>query len=338
MDYFAYYKKNYDMFIFTIFIALFLICPISYAGNLIEIDGFTMYKTNSGVYAKDCWVWLDTNEDSVKECYRFDENGHIAKNYKGHDSRMTNDKGQLVENGFVMHKLASGVIKKGDGTPYVESKVSTGSIINRTGSKVIDNLPFEVVGRNGNTILTKNLKEEVEIPIDINVATISNIIYANGGNGAICTITSDGSMTSNNKIVAGKNIKNYITAKNNAKTDVEKVIIFGNDIWKDVIELRGNNSSIKINIKNFNYMSFEVAEENHIVDKENDELVSLDIYVDGELYESLDEFNGNEPQIEELEELDGRVLELKVRIDGKNKYRKVYIINGRLKKIRKKDE
>ena len=321
-----------------IMIYIVYLIHINYAGVIMKEDGHLMYKTTSGEYAKNCWVWLDTNGDSVKECYRFDENGHIAKNYKGHDSRMTNDKGQLVENGFVMHKLASGVIKKGDGTPYVEAKVSTGSIINNTGSKVLDSLPFVVEGRNGDTILTKRLKDEVVIPIDENISTISSIIYSNGGSGAISTINSDVNAKTNKKIVAGKNIKNFITSKNNAKTDVEKVIIFGNEIWEDVIELRGNNSSIKVNIKNFNYMYFEVAEENHAVDNENDEFVSLDIYIDGELYETLEEFNEGEPQIEEIEELDGKVLELNVKIEGKNKYRKVYIRNGRLKKIREKDE
>jgi hypothetical protein len=237
-----------------------------------------------------------------------------------------------------MKKLSSGTIIKGDGTPYVNSIVSTGSIINNTGSRVLDNLPFEVVGRNGDTILTTRLKEKVVIPIDKNVSTISNIIYANGASGAISTITSDDRIKSNNHIVAGKNIENYITAKNNAKVDVEKVIIFGNDIWEDVIELRGNGSSIKFNVKNFNYMYFEVAEENHVVDKENDELLTLDVYIDGELYESLDEFVESEPQVEEIEELDGKVIELKVNIVGRNKGRRVYIRNGRLKKIREKDE
>ena len=105
-----------------------------------------------------------------------------------------------------------------------------------------------------------------------------------------------------------------------------------------MIELRGNGASIKIDTKNFNYMYFEVAEENHVVDKENDEILSLDVYIDGELYESLDEFVESEPQIEEVEELDGKVVELKLKISGKNKSRRVYIRNGRLKKIREKDE
>ena len=337
MDIFASHKKNRVIFLHII-ILLIIICNFTYAGNLIEVDGFTMYKTNSGEYAKDCFVWLDLNGDSVKECYRFDEKGHIAKNYVGHDNRRTNELGQLIENGLVMKKLPSGIVMKGDGTPEVAVEDIDGNVINRTDRKVLDNLPFVADGRNGNMILTKKLKDEVEIPIDTDEATVPNIIYSNGGKGAISTITSDESSKLNNQIIAGKNIKNYITAKNNVKTDVEKVIIFGNDIWEDVIELRGNNSSIKINIKNFNYIYFEVAEGNHVVDIENDEDIKLEVNIDGKLYETLDEFVENEPQIEEIEELAGKVLELKVRIDGKNKYRKVYIRNGRLKKIREKDE
>ena len=334
---FLFLKIKKSLFI-IMFILLVLVGQIVFAGTIEKVDDSVMYKTNSGNYATNTWVWLDINGDSVKECYRFDEEGHIAINYVGNDGRRTNDKGQLVEDGFIMKKLLSGTIIKGDGTPYVNVKVSTGSVINNTGSRVLDNLPFEVAGRNNDTIVTTRLKEEVEIPIDAKVSSGSNIIYANGGNGAISTITSDGNFKSNNHIVAGKNIEKYITAKNNAKADVEKVIIFGNEIWEDVIELRGNGSSIQVNVKNFNYMYFEVAEENHVVDKENDELLSLNVYIDGELYESLDEFVESEPQIEEIEELDGKVVELKVNITGKNKSRRVYIRNGRLKKIREKDE
>ena len=314
-----------------------LLLSYAFAGTIEDVNGSVKYKLKNGSHATNTWVWLDINGDSIKECYRFDEEGHIAINYVGSDGRRTNDKGQLVENGFVLKKLLSGLVIKGDGTPYVNAKVSTGSVINNIGSRVLDNLPFEAIGRNGDIILTTKLKEEVVIPIDPNVSTVSNIIYANGGSGVISTIDSDGSR-GNKNIVAGRNIKNYITAKNNVKVDVERAIIFGEEIWEDVIELRGNGSSIKVNVKNFNYMYFEVAEENHVVDKENDELIELEVYLDGELYENLDEFVESEPQVEEIEELDAKVVELKVKIAGKNKSRRVYIRNGRLKKIREKDE
>ena len=322
---------------FLILAIIFSVSQTLFAGSVENNDGNVMYKTKSGEYATNTWVWLDINGDSIKECYRFDEDGNIAVNYVGSDGRKTNDKGQLIENGFVMKKLSSGAVIKGEGAPEVVGAKEEGKVINNTRSKVLDNLPFEIVGINEDIILTTRLKGEVVIPIEKNVSTSSNIIYANGGSGAISIINSDVSR-GNNNIVAGRNIKNYITIKNNVEDDVEKAIIFGNEIWEDVIELRGNNSSVKINTKNFNYMYLEVAEENHVADIENDELVELEVYLDGELYEILDEFVEGEPQIEEVEELDAKVVELKVKITGKNKSRRVYIRNGILKNIREKDE
>lgn len=309
----------------------------SFSGAIENIDGMVRYRTASGEYATNTWVWLDMNGDSVKECYRFDEDGHIAVNYIGNDGRRTNERGQLIEDGFIVRKLVSGKIVKNDNDPYVNVRSSTVSIINNIGKRVCDSLPFSADGSDGGIILTTKLKNEVVIPIEKNVSTGSNIIYANGGSGAISTITKSGNVNSRN-IVAGKSFENYIASKRNAKIDVEKVVIFGNEIWEDVIELRGNNSYIKINTKSFNHMYFEVAEENHVVDKENDELLSLEVYVDGELYETLDEFVESEPQVEEIEDLDGKVVELKLSITGKQKSRRVYIRNGRLKKIREKNE
>lgn len=330
--------KRISIAFITIINFSILTLQYSFAGAIEKRDGVVKYKLNNGSYATNTWIWLDINGDSIKECYRLDEEGHIVINYEGNDGRKTNEKGQLIENGFVIKKLASGKVIKGEGTPYVNAKVSTGSIINNTGSRVLDKLPFDIIGRNNDTILTTRIKEDIVIPIDRNTSTGSNIIYANGGNGAISTINSSRTSSSKKSIVAGKDITRYITSKKSAKTDVEKVIIYGNEIWEDVIELRGNGASIKIDTKNFNYMYFEVAEENHTEDRENDEILSLDVYIDGELYESLDEFVESEPQIEEIEELDGKVVELKLKISGKNKSRRVYIRNGRLKKIREKDE
>ena len=42
----------------------------------------------------------------------------------------------------------------------------------------------------------------------------------------------------------------------------------------------------------------------------------------------------SEPQIEEIEELDAKTIEFKVKITGKNKSRRVYIRNGKLKKVK----
>ena len=324
------FKIKYIKIILFVLLALFIINSVIYAGSIENVNGFIMYKTSKGEYAKNTWIWLDMNGDSVKECYRFGDDGYVFANYNGIDGRTTNEKGQLIENGFVMQKLASGKVVKGDGKPYINTYEQEGNIINNTGSKVLDNIPFEVVARTNDVILTTKLKEEIVIPIDESVSTMSNIIYSSAeGN-----IKNKKNIKNNIPMVAGKSIDKYIISKNNVKVNAEKVKIYGDEIWEDVIELRGNNSFIKIDIKKFNYMYFEVAEENHSVDKEKDETVSLEVYIDGKLYDTLEDFFESEPQIEEIEELDAKTIEFKVKITGKNKSRRVYIRNGKLKKVK----
>lgn len=110
--------------VLTIVIMSSIVCiTISFAGTIETIDGFKMYKLPSGEYARDTWCFVDFNEDSIKECYRFDEDGHIKANYISEDGRATNDKGQLIENGFVVEKLSNGKIRYGEGKPYVNAHV-----------------------------------------------------------------------------------------------------------------------------------------------------------------------------------------------------------------------
>ena len=161
MDIFASHKKYLNIFLYIIIVSVLIIGNVAIAGIIENVDGFVMYRLNNGEYAKDTWVWLDINNDSVKECYRFDEKGHIAKNYVGHDNRRTNEAGQLVENGFVMKKLVNGTALKGDGKPYVDADEEDSNIINRLSVNGIDDLPFGVEVDN-DTILTKRLNNELQ--------------------------------------------------------------------------------------------------------------------------------------------------------------------------------
>ena len=333
MDVFE-YLKNIMKYLLCFVIVVLLLSSKIYAGTIVEVDGFMMYKTESGEYAKNTWAWADINGDSVKECYRFDDEGHIARNYVGHDGKKTNDDGQLIENGFVLKKLLSGVVIKGEGTPFVTSEDENANVINKNSRKTLENI---VVDKNDTgVVITKRIKNEVVIPIDENEK--SDVIYVKEDIDDDFIINSDGTMSTNKKLVAGKKFGKYIVSKRDTKVNVEKAVIFGNEIWEDVIELRGNNASIKLDTKNFNYLYFEVAEERHVVDIDDDIVLTLDIYFDGKLYDTLDEFVESNPQVEIIDDLSVNEVELKVSIRGKNKQRKVYIRNGRLKKTREKNE
>ena len=66
--------------------------------------------------------------------------------------------------------------------------------------------------------------------------------------------------------------------------------------------------------------------------------MTLDFYVDDKLIDSLDEFVDSSPQVYEEYLEDAKTVELKVNIKSGATGRKVYVRNGRLKKVRIKDD
>ena len=115
---------------FIVIIIIFSI-NVTFAGTLIDVDGITMYANDYGEIAKDTWVWIDTDKDSIAECYRFDSEGHVAINYKDKYGKTTNDKGQLIENGEVIRKmLSNGEILNSKETPGNGIIEFIGNIIN----------------------------------------------------------------------------------------------------------------------------------------------------------------------------------------------------------------
>ena len=87
-------------------VLIFMIANISLAGHLITVDGVTAYHTDDGTVAKNAWVWIDDNSDGIEELYRFNELGMLATNYTHYDGKMTNNKGQLLEKGVVVRRMA----------------------------------------------------------------------------------------------------------------------------------------------------------------------------------------------------------------------------------------
>ena len=324
-------KKNFIKNILFITIMLLIaIMTFVFAGTIENVDGYQMYKLADGTYAKDTWCFVDFNGDTISECYRFDENGHIIKNYVSEDGRETNDKGQLVENGFVVEKLSSGRVRYGEGVPFVN---------NANEKAYLHNAPTDNSSYPTETYINKGIIKTTEISDDFigpRVPQESNkIIYAGeAGVSAIGTTTNSASVVNNKSgFAVGKNIKNFIDRKVNCKIEADDVIIYGGTIWDDCIELRGTNSRVSFKLKNNNYITFEVAEEPHATD-EKDKNLRLEVYVDGELFETMDEFVEGEPQTFESELFDNKIVELKV-VSDISTSRRVYIHNGRFKRTSK---
>ena len=336
-------KRIIFIFSYNVIIILFILCNFSYAGTLIEVDGFTMYSNDYGEIVKDSWVWVDTNSDSIAECYRFDRDGHLAINYKDRHGNVTNDKGQLIENGEVIKKmLSNGEILKRHETPANGILEFLGNIINpkpkyekdKWTGKTYEVNVYETNGIeetiDGKVLYAKSDDYE-EIDILNGAVAESGVIYSSGKASEI----SDG-VSENREIVAGKDFRKYITSKNKCDEKVAETYIYGGGRWNDVLVLNGNGASVKFKLDKENFIRFEVAHQTH-GEETRDTDITLDMYVDGKLIDSFDEFVDSEPQVVEEYLEDAKTVELKVNIKSGSFGRKVYIRNGRFKKVKIKD-
>lgn len=335
------HKKSIRIFLHIV-ICIGIAANISFAGTLLEVDGAIMYSNDYGEIAKDTWVWIDTDKDSIAECYRFDCEGHIASYYKDKYGKSTNEKGQLVENGEVIRKmLSSGEILNSKDTPENGIIEFIGNIIKPKPKYETDKWTEKEVEVNvnetngidetidGKVIYAKRNDDEIDI---LNGESAEKgIIYANGKASEI----SDG-VEDNREIVAGKDFRRFISSKNKCTEKVSNVYIYGGINWTDVLSLGGNSASVKFTLNGNNYMRFEVAHNNH-GEEEKDTDITLDMYVDGKLQDSFDEFVDGEPQVVEEYLENAKTVELKVSITSGSIGRTVYIRNGRLKKVKIKE-
>ena len=333
--------KNGFMLIILAILFIIIFINIPFAGTLLEADGL-MYSNDFGEIAKDTWVWIDMDKDSIAECYRFDEFGHLAINYKDKYGKATNEKGQLVENGEVIQKmLSSGEILNKKDTPANGIIEFIGNIINPKPKYEKDkwtNESVEVKVYETNAIdetidgmIIYAKRNDDEIDIISGESAERGIIYSNGKASEI----SDG-VSENRDIVAGKDFRKYITSKNKCDEKVTETYIYGGSRWSDVLVLNGNGASVKFKLDKENFIRFEVAHQTH-GEETRDTDITLDMFVDGKLIDSFDEFVDSEPQVVEEYLEDAKTVELRVNIKAGSFGRKVYIRNGRFKKVKIKD-
>lgn len=336
------HKKSILVFLYIV-IWMGITVNISFAGTLLEADGTTMYSNDFGEIAKDTWVWIDTDKDSIAECYRFDKFGHLAINYKDKYGKATNERGQLTENGEVIQKmLSSGEILNKKDTPENSIIEFIGNIIKPktkyetdkwTGKEVEVNVN-ETNGIDetidGKVIYAKRNDDEIDI---LNGESAeSGIVYANGKASEI-----NDSVKEDREIVAGKDFRRFISSKNKCTEKVSSAYIYGSKTWVDVLSLNGDGASVKLALNGNNYIRFEVAHSNHS-EEEKDTNITLDMLVDGKLHDNFDEFVDGEPQVVEEYLENAKTVEFKVSITSGSIGRTIYIRNGRLKKVKIKDE
>ena len=320
-------------------------CYFAHAGCLLTVGGVTAYHTDDGIVAKNTWVWIDDNNDGIEELYRFNDLGMLAINYTHYDGKITNEKGQLLEKGVVVRRMT------GTGKVITNEDIDYGPKIKETEEYLYGNIliPKSISKKQRQKINdtwhlgSETLANDEAIDGQVidkvtgvykplsDVVPESGIIYSIGSEEKVA-ISKDG------KIIPGKNALSFISSSSKFEKEVKDVIIFNGDTWENPMEMKGNRSSVKFLLNKYNYMYFEISNENHTNETYRRPLdATLSIYADGILLEEIDDFYDGEPQVVELDLDNKRTLELQLTIKNGNLSERVFINNARFRKIKDED-
>ena len=348
MGVFVFNKSFIYRLLFIIVMTLVLLKGYVFAGILAEVDGFTMYKNDQGEIANDTWVWIDANNDSIAECYRFDKDGHLAKNYTHYDGKKTNDKGQYIEDGIVVKKMLS------TGGLLTESELFIGPRLEDKNHYIKDNIILDAnLERKEKLKLDRafvELDETIENDENIDGQVINNII---GRYEPLSNIVPDSGVIyskeahtdviigRDGEIIPGINATKFISSSYRFNKEVKDVHIYNGEVWDTCMEMQGNKSRVKFLLNKYylkyNYIYFEISNENHINGYNVDTDMALSIYADNKLLEEIDDFYNGDPQVVELDLDNAKTLELRLNVKSGNLLERVFIHNARLRKIKDED-
>ena len=297
MDIFSFHKIYRNILFHIIIVLILIIGNIAFAGTIENVDGYEMYRLNNGEYAKDTWVWIDTNKDSIAECYRFDKDGHLAKNYIHYDGKKTNENGQYIEDGIVVKKMLS------TGRLLTESELFIGPRLEDKNHYIKENIILDAnLERKEKLKLDRafdELDETIENDENIdgqvinnvtgryeplsNIVPDSGVIYSKESHTDV-VIGRDG------EIIPGINATKFISSSYRFNKEVQDVHIYNGEVWDTCMEMQGNKSRVKFLLNKYNYIYFEISNENHINGYNVDTDMALSIYADNKLLEEIDDF------------------------------------------------
>ncbi len=345
----------------TILLVTLFVNQIAYAGQFVEYLGKYYYTYDDGSRAVG-WRWIDTNDDGLCECYRFDHSGILQTNtvVKGKE---VNAAGQWVVDGVVQKVYknsgrpfieANGILEFDDNNNYIYlSTMSTISVTKRINATKKDvralmeaDLNMEFAGP----------KEEFDRPDD-------GMLYGKGAKQAIekrpvATKSSWGMiadaleeeetiyLSATESIVAGRDMRKFVTAKNKYTEKADGVKIYGGDKWDDVMVLQGNGAYVKFSAteKNAkskykaNYFTAEIAHQTH-GESTADTYCGIEVYLNGRSVEVFDEFCDGEPETIEMWLDDNETnVEFRAVVTGDAPGRKIYIRNARFREVKEKED
>ena len=357
--------KNLVIILFTIIIVTFFSTSYkTYAGSWqLDANGY-YYLDDFGNRVLKQWRWIDDDGNGIAECYRFNEFGYIVTNHTFPGGLKVNGMGQLYDDQgivYVFYQSKKRFYPNMDGGVKVElpkpknistrseatpSNLNPENIIDSTNKKLVkgasDDNTINLVGPKGQApkkasesapslrIISKgtNLLKKMK--------TVPTAKYENKGFIDTIAMADEKDIEAMGGIQPGKNLSNFVNVSTKFTKEVASTKIFGGSTWKHCMLLSGNEAYVKFDVKGFNYLTVEVAEQSHVVSDDNETYTYIEVFEDGESIAVYDGFNDSDPEIIELyfDEKETKTIAFKLFVSGTYTTRKVYMRNGRLRKIK----
>lgn len=352
--------------IVVLLLVAIILNQVSFAGELINDNGVRRYIDDNGMYAIG-WRWLDLNDDGICECYRFNIDGSLVATCAEFNGKEVNERGQWVVDGVVQR------IFKNTGRPLYATNVN--HAFEDTNEYIDFGTNSEIKGRRINS--TK-LDIKAMMERDANAATESYLKSLIGPSGTFeppkegyllsrgvksidkkAPIATQSNwhkiddaikeeeirvLSASESIVAGRDVRNFVTASSKYTAKVDNVRIYGGATWSDVSMLQGNGAYMKLTTsstnKRFkaNYFTVEIAHQTH-GESTADTYCGIELYINGKSIETYDSFCDDEPEKVEIWLEEGETtLELRAIVTGDAPGRKIYLRNARFRQLREKKE
>ena len=333
-----------------------------FAGQFITDGVVSRYIDDSGKFVTG-WRWIDTNNDGICECYRFNDEGILATKSKV-KGKEVNAEGKWVIDGVVQQ------IYRATGRPlystnrdfgakdtnkYIDFGTESNATKRINATKKDIKALMELDARKDSEARKKNLNGPVGTFEEPDVGyVLSKSVKSIRKKVPIATksewlLIDDATkedairyLSASESIVAGRDMRNFLSASNKYTKSANNVKIYGGGVWNDVIILQGNGAYAKFNTTedktNFkaNYVTFEIAHQTH-GESTADTYCAIELYLNGKSITTYDDFCDGEPElIEEYLDEGEKNIELRAIVTGDAPGRKIYIRNARFRQI--KDE
>ena len=310
-----------------------------FAGQFITDGVVSRYIDDSGKFVTG-WRWIDTNNDGICECYRFNDEGILATKSKV-KGKEVNAEGKWVIDGVVQQ------IYRATGRPlystnrdfgakdtnkYIDFGTESNATKRINATKKDIKALMELDARKDSEARKKNLNGPVGTFEEPDVGyVLSKSVKSIRKKVPIATksewlLIDDATkedairyLSASESIVAGRDMRNFLSASNKYTKSANNVKIYGGGVWNDVIILQGNGA----------YATHG--------ESTADTYCAIELYLNGKSITTYDDFCDGEPElIEEYLDEGEKNIELRAIVTGDAPGRKIYIRNARFRQI--KDE